>query len=105
MSKRLLRFSVVEEIDQDGMPDDEWFVYLQSGWAFDDAQETPADDPEGRSASHSRGGEVDYLVERLRNVQPCSCGRCVRKMAVECPEELTAEELAWVKANPEEVQS
>lgn len=104
MSNRLLRFSVVDQIDQDGMADGEWFVYLHPGWAFDDAQENPADDPEGHSASHVRGGEVDYLVERLRNVQPCSCGRCVRLMAIECPEELTDEELEWIKATPE-VQS
>ena len=100
MSHRLLRFSVVEEIDQHGMADDEWFVCLFPGWAFDDAQENPADDPNGHRASHTRGGEVDYLVERLRNVQPCSCGRCVRAMAEEYPDELTADELAWVKANP-----
>ena len=104
MSKRLLRFSEVEEVDQDGMPDGEWFVYLWSGWAFDDAQENPADDPEGRSASHARGGEVDYLVERIRGAKPCRCGRCVRLMAEEDPELLTGAELAWVKANPE-VQS
>ena len=100
MSSRLLRFSVVEEIDQDGMADGEWFVYLAPGWAFDDAQENPADDPDGNSPSHARGGEVDYLVERLRNVQPCSCGRCVRRLAADDPSELTVEELAWLNANP-----
>jgi len=101
VSGRLTRFSVVEEVDQDGMADGEWFVYLYPGWAFEDAQDNPADDPTGENASHGRGGEVDYLVERLRNVQPCGCGRCVRRLADEYPDELTADELAWLKANPE----
>lgn len=105
MSYRLTRFSVVDEVDQGGMPDGEWFVYLMPGWAFDDAVDNPADDPNGESPQHVRGGEVDYLVERLRNVQPCSCGYCVRRLADEYPDELTADELAWLQANPEPLEA
>jgi hypothetical protein len=78
MSKtRLLKFKCVESVDDYGMPEGEWFVYLKEGYAFSDASEDPEDDPEAKYAEHTSGGDYESLAEKLRNVSPCKCGRCV----------------------------
>lgn len=53
-------------------------ITLVPGWAFEDAAETEADDPDGRYALHSRGcGSVKEALEDLKYAKPCKCGRCM----------------------------
>lgn len=77
MSARLRRLAKVEEVENYGMEDGEWFVHLMPGWAFDDAVAKPEDDPTGAIPSHGSGGTVSDLIEAIREAQPCRCGRCV----------------------------
>lgn len=83
MSKNLKNMKKVLEVDDSFMDEDEvtgrprYFVTLKRGWAFEDPAEKPSDDPEGRRASHCRGGTVLELQRHIRNARPCKCGRCV----------------------------
>lgn len=101
MSARLLRFSKVEEADDYGMADGEWMVHLVPGWAIWDGAARPEDDPTGARALHGKGGPVAEVAARIREAEPCRCGRCVRLIAERDASELTAGERAWLKAHPE----
>jgi len=53
-------------------------VTLVPGFAFEDAAANEGDDPEARSALHSKGfGSVAEAVQRIRDAEPCKCGRCL----------------------------
>ena len=101
MNARLRRLKRVEEVEDYGMPDGEWMAHLAPGWAIEDAAARPEDDPDGANALHGKGGAVAYVVERVRDAEPCRCGRCVRLIAERDASKLTAAERAWIKAHPE----
>lgn len=83
MSTSLKNMKRVLHVDDSFMDDDEatgrprYMVTLRRGWAFSDAAQKPSDDPEGRLASHSRGGTVRELQLAIRMAEPCQCGRCL----------------------------
>lgn len=81
MSSSLMRMSRVDSVDDAFMDEDEngnqrWMVYLKKGWAFDDAARSREDDPDGSIACHCSGGTVRELQRRIREAEPCHCGRC-----------------------------
>lgn len=98
MSARLRRLRKVEEVDDAGMADGEWMAFLVPGWAIEDGARRPEDDPSGENALHGKGGPADYVASRVRDAEPCRCGRCVRLIAKRDASALTPAERAWLKA-------
>ncbi len=57
-------------------------VTLVPGYAFEDAAENEGDDPESIMALHSKGfSSVADALDRIRNADPCKCGRCLAQAA------------------------
>lgn len=77
-SKQLDRHPRVECYDDAGTDDGVRIVTLVAGFAFQDAARKPGDDPEARSALHSRGcASVREAISDVNAAERCYCGRCL----------------------------